>query len=558
MSEQENEVKQEGFLLNNKSLYVWIVLAVGWLFDFLFWDKVPGISIALFIFIVLGVGFYLARQQGLSPAPGVQLLVIPILFFAVMTFIRVEPMTVFLNMSAALALMGLLAHSFLGGKWWRYTFKDHFLAFFFVGVDAMFRQISVFTSQPKAEVPETGDGKPEKSRTRTTLAVVRGLLIALPIVLVFGAMLAEADPIFEQVVGDFLDFFQIENLGEYIFRAILICIIAYVLLGVYLHAFYKNHDDGLVSDESKRLLPRFLGFTESAIILGSVNLLFLAFVVIQFQYFFGGQENINLTGFTYAEYARRGFSELVAVSVFSLLLFMGLSFITKKADRAQGVFSGLGVALLALVTVILVSSFQRLHLYEQAYGFSRLRTYTHVFIFWLGALLAGVIVLELIRRPRFFALATVIACMGFVVTLDVMNVDGFIVRQNVGRTAAGEELDIGYLASLSEDALPIMANLYTQADRPADQDALRGAIACHAVNNYDYDYADHPYNHYSWQSFHLSRFRAQQTWDDLGGADDDVFGVIYGDEYEEEDPWNAYVTVDGEEISCQNYRYGWD
>jgi hypothetical protein len=558
MSEQEKEKTQENFVMKNKAIFIWLPLAVGWLFDLLFWDKVPGISIALFIFIVLGVGFTLARQQDLSPSPGALLLVIPIVFFAVMTSVRVEPMTVFLNVGAVLLLMGLLAHSFLGGEWWRYTFKDHFLAFFFLGVDAVVRQISVFVKQPKPEGQETADEKPDKPKLRTTLAVLRGLLIALPIVLVFGAMLAEADPIFERAMGDFLDIFDIENLGEYIFRTILICIIAYLLLGIFLHAFYKNHDAGLSADEEKRVLPRFLGFTESAIILGSVNLLFLSFVVIQFQYFFGGDKNINLQGFTYAEYARRGFGELVAVAFFSLLLFMGLSFITKKIDRSQRIFSGLGVVLLGLVSVILVSSFQRLQLYEQAYGFTRLRAYTHVFIFWLGALLAAVIVLELIRKPRFFALATVIACVGFVVTLDVMNVDGFIVRQNVGRTASGEVLDVGYLASLSEDALPTLADQYTQADRLADQEALQGAIACHAVNNYDYDYAEVPYRNYTWQSFHLSRYRAQQAWEDLGGLDADEFGVLYDEGYSEPDRWNAYVIVGDEEVRCMDYRGGWD
>jgi hypothetical protein len=381
-------------------------------------------------------------------------------------------------------------------------------------------------------------------------------LIAFPIVLVFAAMLAEADPIFEQALGDFLDIFHIENLGEYIFRAILISILAYLLLGAYLHAFYKNHDEDLSTDESKRLLSRILGFTESAIILGSVNLLFLSFVAIQFQYFFGGQKNINLAGFTYAEYARRGFGELVTVAFFSLLLFMGLSFITKKASRTQSVFSGLGVALLALVTVILVSSFQRLLLYEQAYGFSRLRTYTHVFIIWLGMLLAAVIVLEIVQRPRYFALATLVASLGFVTTMDILNVDAFIVRQNVRRMAAGESLDVSYLASLSEDALPPLASFYQNVDHSDDYEALRGAVACHAVNNYDYDYANYPHNNYRWQSFHLSRLRAQQTWDRLVVEGADTFEVLY-EEDSGKNPWNSYVIVDGEEIRCTDY-YEWD
>ena len=194
--------------------------------------------------------------------------------------------------------------------------------------------------------------------------------------------------------------------GNITVRAVLICIVGYLLLGVYLHSLYKDHDTAL-STEENRWLPRFLGITESAIVLGSVNLLFLAFVAVQFRYFFGGESNINLAGYTYAEYARRGFGELVTVAVFSLMLFLGLSYLTKKHERqAHRLFSVLGVALFALVSVILVSSFQRLQLYEDVYGFTRLRTYTHVFIIWLGALLLAVSLLELFQKQGFFALAT--------------------------------------------------------------------------------------------------------------------------------------------------------
>ncbi len=44
-------------------------------------------------------------------------------------------------------------------------------------------------------------------------------------------------------------------------------------------------------------------------------------MILQFTYLFGGTDNINVEGFTYSEYAVRGFFELVAVAVISLILF---------------------------------------------------------------------------------------------------------------------------------------------------------------------------------------------------------------------------------------------
>ena len=551
-------------VLKNKAVFIWTVLVAGWLFDFLFWGKVAGISVALYIVILMAAGFFLARHQDLTPARSTLLLLIPILFFAAMTFFRIEPMTVFFNMVAALALMGLLAHSFLGGKWWQYTFKDYLSAGFFLGLNTVIRPVAVFTSQPKSEVePEIElNEKPSNHGLRRSLAILRGVLIALPIVLVFAAILAEADPIFEQVFGDILDFFRIENLGEYIFRAFLISFIAYLLLGVILHALTKDHDGNLSKEES-RMLPRFLGMTEAAIVLGSVNVLFLIFVVIQFQYFFGGESNINLAGFTYAEYARRGFGELVTVSVFSLLLFMGLSFLTKKEElRSQRIFSILGILLFGLVTVILASSFQRLLLYEQAYGFTRLRAYTHIFIIWLGVLLLAVSLLELFRRQRAFALAALMAGTGFILTLNIINVDALIVRQNITRLQQGEALDISYLASLSEDAVPALAEVYEASSSGPEREAIAGAIACHAAIKNQYDYASDPNRNYTWQSFHFSRYNAQRTWQSLEDSTDaGTFEVLYQEEDRDSSGYvlkQGYVIIAGEEVPCGTGYYGWD
>lgn len=74
--------------------------------------------------------------------------------------------------------------------------------------------------------------------------------------------------------------------------------------------------------EGKPVIPLFLGFVELSIVLGSVVTLFTIFVVMQFQYFFGGHTNINVEGFTYSEYARRGFGELVTVAFFALLMLL--------------------------------------------------------------------------------------------------------------------------------------------------------------------------------------------------------------------------------------------
>jgi len=237
-----------------------------------------------------------------------------------------------------------------------------------------------------------------------------------------------------------------------------------------------------------------------------VVLLFAIFVGIQFRYFFGGQTNIGVQGYTYSEYARRGFGELVAVAFFSLLLFLCLSAIVRRTSPVQRwAFSGLGIGMVLLVGVMLVSAFQRLLLYEAAYGFSRLRMYTHIFMIWLGVLLAVVLVLELLRREHFFPLAALLVAIGFAATLALINVDGSIVRQNVARARDGRSLDVPYLATLSTDAIPALVQAFQSPDLPSGtREAAGAALVCR-------DYGASKRSNSDWRSFTLTDFLGESA-----------------------------------------------
>jgi hypothetical protein len=493
---------------------LWVLtLFLGWSFDYLFWDKDPGVSFAIFILLIVAGGVGLSLLEKRQPARKTLILFLPLGFFALMSFWRLEPFTTFINIIFSLILLSILAISYLSGGWLRYGLADYGWRLLKLAGSAFSKPVMAWQQRKvatnaadEAEDSSTNGNSSRGKQKKKVIAVVRGVLLALPVVLVFSLLLSSADPIFAQGFDDFFQFLRIENLGENLFRLIYILVIGYFLAGIYLHALTNSRDEKLIGVE-KPLIARFLGFTEAAIVLGSVNLLFAAFVGVQFRYFFGGQGNIHLDGYTYSEYARRGFSELVLVAFFTLLLFLALSTVAKRTTRGQRTaFSALGATLTILVGVILVSAYQRLLLYEAAYGFSRLRTYTHIFMLWLGVLLAVLLVLELTGRLRTFTLAAIVVAVGFGLTLNLLPVDGSIARQNVLRAQAGADLDSAYLASLSLDAVPGLWDMYNdQALDGAVREALGGVLACQAVN--------HPTTSSHWQSFNLSRSRAEQLFE---------------------------------------------
>jgi len=154
---------------------------------------------------------------------------------------------------------------------------------------------------------------------------------------------------------------------------------------------------------------------------------------------------------------------------------------------------------------MLVSAYQRLLLYEAAYGFSRLRTYTHIVLIWIGLLLGAVVILEIFRRQRAFALAVLITSLGFAATLGLMNVDGFIVRQNVNRAMSGQGLDVAYIVSLSNDSVPILVKEFRSTALPGyTHDAVGAILFCRLRAN-----PQKPDK--GWQSFTFSNWQAKKA-----------------------------------------------
>jgi hypothetical protein len=277
-------------------------------------------------------------------------------------------------------------------------------------------------------------------------------------------------------------------------------------------------------------------------------------VFIQFQYFFGGRANISIEGYTYSQYAVKGFGELVAVAFFSLLLLLGLGAITRReTENQRRTFSSLGVGLVGLVIVMLIAAFQRLGLYEAAYGFSRLRTYTHVFMIWLGLLLVAVVILEVLRREGLIGLGMVLAALGFVISLNLLNVDAFIVKQNIQREirsttdksfAQGRaDLDAQYFVDLSEDAIPPMVSAFHSKSLPVSvKEKVGAALAC---KQYERKQDTHTY---PWQSFHFSRLNAETGLKEVK-QELDAYKIIDKD-------WPVKVkTPAGEEFPCYQYYY---
>ena len=457
----------------------WAALVAAWAVDFLFFDKPLGVSFLIWGLLLLAALFLMLRAQKLRAHPLSAVLAGGVVIFSAIPVLRAEPFTRATAVLMTLFMLGLLAATLRNGHWPFFRLWDYLAEAFKLALAAIVRPFDLIRTNELETSEEVARPSGFARFWRGSAPVLRGLLLALPVLAILSALFAAADPIFADRLNAFLAIFKIEKLPEYLLRLFYILILAFLFTGVLLHAVLPRQQSTR-PDPEKPLFKPFLGWTESWIILLLVDALFAFFVALQVHYLFGGQSNITSTGYTYAEYARRGFSELVVVAVISLLLYLGLNTIARRdnSNQRKG-FTLLSTLLIAQVLVILASALQRLMLYEGAYGFTRLRTYTFVFIPWLALLLLTVIVLELIRRPGRFGLALLIAVSGFTLSLAIINVDGFIARQNIQRAVKGEELDVSYFWQLSTDAVPVLVEHYQQSGITTEiSNALGAELAC--------------------------------------------------------------------------------
>ncbi len=510
--------------------FVLFALLLGFSVDFLFYNKPLGISFSIFVGVCIAVLLGLAFIERAHPALAGFWLLIPILGFSYLVFVRAEPLTTFVNICVAFALGLLWIRTFLSGQLFKFGLLDFAVNYFLSGMETLIRPWPVLAAAGK----QTANSK---ERRQLLLPIMRGLLLAAPILCIFTLLLSSADLIFADRLQDMIDALDLGNTPELISRAFLIGFASFAALGLLVQALHSL-DYQLLGADKPHFIP-VLGLIESGIILGGINILFAAFVFIQFRYLFGGAANITETGYTYSEYARRGFGELTLVVFISLLVLLALSAVVRRQSRNEVmIFNALNALAVALVGVMVVSALQRLLLYEEIYGFTRLRTYSHLAIIWLGALFVPYLVALLAGRLRWFAPGALFAVIGFTATLNGLNVDRFIAARNIDRATRNGELHTRYLVTLSDDALPELLPLLNSSDAEI-VNILGSALSCR------YDRLANGYAVYPWQSTHLSH---QAAWEALQSVSLSRWPL-----FTTKDPpaLGNFVYIDGKRVTCR-------
>ena len=198
---------------------------------------------------------------------------------------------------------------------------------------------------------------------------------------------------------------------------------------------------------------RRLAAVELAVPLALLVGLFAVFVAFQLTTLYGGNDYVlDTSGVTYAEYARTGFAQLIAAAALTLAVIAAAARYGPDTKLRRVL---LGV-LIVLTLVILVSAYTRLHLYEDAYGFTRLRLAADAAILWLGAVFVLVLAAGVTKTAAWLPRTVLAVSATGVLAFALSNPDARIAERNLARYERTGRIDLYMLRHLSADAVPAL------------------------------------------------------------------------------------------------------
>ncbi|MFI9061703.1 DUF4153 domain-containing protein [Streptomyces sp. NPDC053429] len=284
------------------------------------------------------------------------------------------------------------------------------------------------------------------------LPVAKASVVAVGLLLVFGALFASADAAFADLLGDLAPDVSV---GEGPLRILLFLFGAVLALAGARTAAAPHRWDRIEVAPGKARSR-----VEWGLPLIVLNLLFAGFIAVQLAVLFGGYDKVlESTGLTYAEYARQGFWQLLWATVFVLgVIALALRW-APRGTAGDRRFVRVVLGVLCLLTLVVVASaVRRMDLYVDAYGLTRLRLSVVTVELWLGLVIV-LLMAAGVAGGRWLARAVVGSAAVTVLAFGLVSPDGVIAQSNVTRYREEGKIDLAYARDLSADAAPALDRL---------------------------------------------------------------------------------------------------
>jgi hypothetical protein len=319
-----------------------------------------------------------------------------------------------------------------------------------------------------------------------TGAILLGLGITVPLLLIIIPLLMQADAAFEGMLRYFPSFSFPEFFGTVVFGGCL----GFVL---YTRNTALQYKEPIPSTQRphKGMSPLTINT-----VLIAICLVYCAYLASQLAYFTGGLSGILPEDYTLAEYARRGFFEMAWLCAINLAIVLFALTVCAK-ENGTPLSTRLFCLFIGIVTLFfIVSASAKMILYIGSYGLTRLRVLTQVVMVFFAVVTVLVSIWLFVPKLPYMK-AVIISALLIGAIVSWADVDTQVAQYNVNRYLTGqtESVDVDYLSSLGNGAVPYLQKLAQEAPDATVSDSARFYIEnrwCGAPEDFrSWNYVNH-------------------------------------------------------------------
>lgn len=354
-------------------------------------------------------------------------------------------------------------------------------------LDSINAMVLIPLNNLRAQWKFTGRGMQQVKIAGTVIKAVLGLIVSIPLFLVVASLLSSADSAFADLLSDFG-----RNIGGDIFEIVWKLLLSlpvgcYLFAGIYGAA--NKRGTAMVDKEGVISTCKVFALAPAVSVyaaLTGICLLYVMFIFLQGSYYISAIRGILPEGFTYSEYARQGFFELVQVSMINI----GILLAAELFSKTKGLMLKVYRFVVSLLTVFLIiTAMTKMMLYIQAYGLTQLRVISSAFMIFLAAVFLLIMVSQFKALPV-MRLTVCIFALGFSVMM-MANMDGQIARYNLVRYQSGtlDDLPEQTLYRCGAAAVPAIYEVWEDEQDPDRKEKWQDIIV-RIGHQYEYSYIE--------------------------------------------------------------------
>ena len=290
---------------------------------------------------------------------------------------------------------------------------------------------------PKEKDEQIGE---KKEKNNIFKAVCFTGIIALIVI----GLLCSADNEFAKIFSTIFKDINIFNVSELTGRIIIIIIAFFYFAGFFMNMLDK--ENGLKEFEEEEKIEKKESYT-IRMMLTVLNVVYLVFCFTQIKVLFT-EQNIK-----YTEFARKGFFQLMIVSLINIAMILKANNKNlKETEKQEKYKKTMCIVMVIFTLIIIISAFARMTLYQQNYGYTRLRILVDYTLITEIILLIPTIIYILKNKidliKTYFVIIITMYCL-----VNFINIDKIIMKNNFNRYKETGYIDLNYLMEMNNSDL---------------------------------------------------------------------------------------------------------